>query len=114
MSTKSPNPIDKYVGGRVRMRRLMIGMSQEALANQLGLTFQQVQKYEKGTNRVGAGRLPQIAQIFDIPIGSLLAAAIATRCALGDTLPAAIVAARAFVRAKIAAGVEFAGMRIAP
>ena len=68
MSTKSPNPIDKYVGGRVRMRRLMIGMSQEALANQLGLTFQQVQKYEKGTNRISASRLQALSQILDVPV----------------------------------------------
>ena len=57
MSTKAPNPVDKYVGSRVRMRRIMLGMSQEKLGEALGLTFQQVQKYEKGTNRVGASRL---------------------------------------------------------
>jgi len=51
MSTKAPNPVDKYVGSRVRMRRIMLGMSQEKLGEALGLTFQQVQKYEKGTNR---------------------------------------------------------------
>ena len=60
MSTKAPNPVDKYVGSRVRMRRIMLGMSQEKLGEALGLTFQQVQKYEKGTNRVGASRLQQI------------------------------------------------------
>jgi transcriptional regulator with XRE-family HTH domain len=58
MAKKSPNPTDKYVGSRVRMRRLMLGMSQEKLGEKLGLTFQQVQKYEKGTNRIGASRLP--------------------------------------------------------
>ena len=52
---KSPNPVDKHVGSRVRMRRLMLDMSQEKLGSALGLTFQQVQKYEKGTNRIGAG-----------------------------------------------------------
>ena len=57
MSTKAPNPVDKYVGSRVRMRRIMLGMSQEKLGEALGLTFQQVQKYEKGTNRVGASRI---------------------------------------------------------
>ena len=57
MSAKTPNPVDKYVGSRVRMRRIMLGMSQEKLGEALGLTFQQVQKYEKGTNRVGASRL---------------------------------------------------------
>ena len=68
MSTESPNPIDTYVGGRVRMRRLMLGMSQEALANQLGLTFQQVQKYEKGTNPISASRLQALSQILDVPV----------------------------------------------
>ena len=58
---KAPNPIDKHVGSRVRMRRMMLGMSQEKLGNNLGLTFQQVQKYEKGTNRIGASRLQQIS-----------------------------------------------------
>ena len=54
---KAPNPIDKHVGSRVRMRRMMLAMSQEKLGDALGLTFQQVQKYEKGTNRIGASRL---------------------------------------------------------
>ena len=64
---KSPNPIDKHVGSRVRMRRVLIGMSQEKLGGALGLTFQQVQKYEKGTNRIGASRLQQIAGILNVP-----------------------------------------------
>jgi transcriptional regulator with XRE-family HTH domain len=71
MPKKAPNPIDKHVGSRVRMRRMMLGMSQEKLGDALGLTFQQVQKYEKGTNRVGAGRLPQIAEILGVPIAAL-------------------------------------------
>ena len=62
MAKKAPNPIDKHVGSRVRMRRMMLSMSQEKLGDALGLTFQQVQKYEKGTNRIGASRLQQIAQ----------------------------------------------------
>lgn len=65
---KSPNPIDKHVGSRVRMRRMMIGMSQERLGEALGLTFQQVQKYEKGTNRIGASRLHQIASILGVQV----------------------------------------------
>lgn len=65
---KSPNPIDKHVGSRVRMRRMMIGMSQEKLGEALGLTFQQVQKYEKGTNRIGASRLHQIASILGVQV----------------------------------------------
>jgi transcriptional regulator with XRE-family HTH domain len=64
---KSPNPIDRHVGSRVRMRRVMLGMSQEKLGDALGLTFQQVQKYEKGINRIGASRLQQISRILDVP-----------------------------------------------
>jgi transcriptional regulator with XRE-family HTH domain len=68
MAKKAPNPIDRYVGSRVRMRRMMLGMSQEKLGNALGLTFQQVQKYEKGTNRIGASRLQQISGILQVPV----------------------------------------------
>jgi len=68
MAKKAPNPIDKHVGSRVRMRRMMLGMSQEKLGNNLGLTFQQVQKYEKGTNRIGASRLQQISHILQVPV----------------------------------------------
>jgi transcriptional regulator with XRE-family HTH domain len=65
---KAPNPTDKHVGSRVRMRRMMLGMSQEKLGDALGLTFQQVQKYEKGANRIGASRLQQIAHILQVPV----------------------------------------------
>ncbi len=65
---KSPNPIDKHVGTRVRMRRMMLGMSQTALGDALGITFQQVQKYEKGTNRISASRLQQACDILQVPI----------------------------------------------
>src|SRR5262252_3300282 len=68
MASKTPDPIDKYVGSRIRMRRIMLGMSQEKLGDALGLTFQQVQKYEKGTNRIGASRLQQIAHILQVPV----------------------------------------------
>jgi transcriptional regulator with XRE-family HTH domain len=68
MGKKSPNPTDKYVGSRVRMRRMMLGMSQTTLADAIGLTFQQVQKYEKGTNRMGASRLQQIAHVLQVPV----------------------------------------------
>lgn len=64
MSIKNPKPADIYVGGRVRRARLAKGMSQEALGAAIGLTFQQVQKYEKGTNRIGSSRLVQIAAVF--------------------------------------------------
>ena len=65
---KVPNPIDKHVGSRVRMRRLLVGMSQEKLGEALGITFQQIQKYEKGANRIGASRLQQIAKILAVPV----------------------------------------------
>ena len=64
---KSPNPIDRHVGSRVRMRRMLLSMSQEKLGEALGVTFQQVQKYEKGMNRIGASRLQDIAKILDAP-----------------------------------------------
>ncbi len=66
---KQPNPVDIHVGARVRLRRTMLGMSQTALAEQLGITFQQVQKYEKGTNRMGASRLQQTASVLSVPPG---------------------------------------------
>lgn len=67
-SKKKPNPTDVHVGGRIRLRRNMLGMSQEKLGEHLGITFQQIQKYEKGTNRIGASRLEAIAEILDIPV----------------------------------------------
>ena len=68
MPMKTPNPIDRHVGGRVRMRRMMLAMSQTDLGDALGLTFQQVQKYEKGTNRVGASRLQHISHVLQVPV----------------------------------------------
>jgi transcriptional regulator with XRE-family HTH domain len=68
LAKKAPNPIDKHVGSRVRMRRMMLSMSQEKLGDALGLTFQQVQKYEKGTNRIGASRLQQISNTLQVPV----------------------------------------------
>jgi transcriptional regulator with XRE-family HTH domain len=63
-----PNPIDVHVGGRVRLRRTLLGMSQEKLAEAIGLTFQQVQKYERGANRIGSSRLFDLARILDVPV----------------------------------------------
>ena len=68
MAKKLPNPTDKHVGSRVRMRRMLLSMSQEKLGDALDLTFQQVQKYEKGTNRIGASRLHHIADILQVPV----------------------------------------------
>ena|SRR5262245_57739788 len=65
---KAPNPIDQHVGARVRMRRKMLAMSQEQLAEALGITYQQVQKCEKGANRIGASRLQQISHILQVPV----------------------------------------------
>jgi len=65
---KAPNPVDRHVGSRVRMRRVLVGLSQEKLGEALGLTFQQVQKYEKGTNRIGASRLQQMSRILGVPV----------------------------------------------
>ncbi len=68
MVGKKPNPVDQHVGSRVRLRRMLLGMSQERLGESMGLTFQQVQKYEKGVNRIGASRLFQISKILDVPV----------------------------------------------
>ncbi len=73
MQAKLPSPIDVHVGGQIRMRRKSLGMSQSALAGRLGITFQQVQKYEKGANRVGASRLQAIASILGVDVSSLFA-----------------------------------------
>ena len=75
---RKPNSADTQIGESIRAHRLILGMSQSELAKQLGVSFQQVQKYEKGTNRIGAGRLPQIAEIFDIPISTLFRGYAAT------------------------------------
>ena len=64
----SPNPIDVHVGKRLRLRRTLLGMSQERLGERLGLTFQQVQKYERGANRIGSSRLFELGQILDVPV----------------------------------------------
>jgi transcriptional regulator with XRE-family HTH domain len=74
MSVKRPDPVDIEVGHRIRIERLARGLSQTALANQLGVTFQQVQKYEKGVNRVGAGRLTKIAEVLGIEVGAFFGA----------------------------------------
>lgn len=65
----SPHPIDIHVGGRLRLRRLAVGLSQERLAKSIGITFQQIQKYERGTNRIVASRLHDLARVLNVPIG---------------------------------------------
>jgi transcriptional regulator with XRE-family HTH domain len=68
VKNKAPNSVDKHVGSRVRMRRLMLHVSQERLGDVLGITFQQVQKYEKGTNRISASRLQQMSDFLKVPV----------------------------------------------
>jgi transcriptional regulator with XRE-family HTH domain len=82
-SGKRPNPTDVYVGSRVRMRRKMLGLSQEKLGEKLGITFQQIQKYEKGTNRVGASRLQAMATALEVPVSYFFPDAVASQ---GDGL----------------------------
>jgi transcriptional regulator with XRE-family HTH domain len=91
MKTTANDAVDKHVGSRIRMRRLMLRMSQGKLADALGLTFQQVQKYEKGTNRVGASRLQHISQILHVPPEFFFEDAPGQHKADGKTPPAAYV-----------------------
>jgi transcriptional regulator with XRE-family HTH domain len=85
-----PNPIDVHVGSRVRLRRTLLGMSQEKLGEAIGLTFQQVQKYERGANRIGASRLYDLSRVLDVPVSFFFddidpeAAAAALRADGGD------------------------------
>ena len=68
LGPRSPNPVDVHVGARVRLRRKILRLSQEKLGEELGVTFQQVQKYERGSNRVGASRLWKLSQVLDVPV----------------------------------------------
>lgn len=90
---KQPNPVDIHVGGRVRLRRMMQGMSQEKLGESLGITFQQIQKYEKGTNRIGASRLQHIAQVLEVPVSFFFedAPGSSTESGFSESRPAAFV-----------------------
>lgn len=83
MTRKDPNPIDRHVGSRVRMQRMLAGVSQEKLGHALGVTFQQVQKYEKGTNRISASRLQQIANLFEVEVSLFFQGAPATASLVG-------------------------------
>jgi transcriptional regulator with XRE-family HTH domain len=90
---KQPNPVDMHVGGRVRLRRMMQGMSQEKLGESLGITFQQIQKYEKGTNRIGASRLQHIAQVLEVPVSFFFedAPGVTNEDGFAESRPAAFV-----------------------
>jgi transcriptional regulator with XRE-family HTH domain len=107
VNQRSANSVDGHVGSRVRLRRLEMGLSQEKLADQLGITFQQVQKYERGTNRIGASRLHQIALVLQVPItyffdgaseGVRGAAADASPLAQALSDPATVRLVRAFAQ----------------
>jgi transcriptional regulator with XRE-family HTH domain len=91
VAKKPPNPIDVHVGSRVRTQRRVLGMSQEKLGNALNLTFQQVQKNEKGTNRVGASRLQHLARILQVPIGHFFEGAPGQLKAKGNAPSSAFV-----------------------
>ena len=90
-----PNPVDVHVGSRVRLRRTLLGMSQEKLGEAIGLTFQQVQKYERGANRIGASRLFDLSRVLDVPVGfffdemsdDVAARSPAQRPGSGDRMP---------------------------
>lgn len=112
MTAKSPNPIDVHVGARVRMRRFLVGMSQGKLADQLGVTFQQVQKYEKGMSRISASRLQTIANVFEVPVSFFFENMVGSPPQEGEHLSEAVDASlltqdgmalnKAFVRIKSA------------
>lgn len=90
VTARSPNPIDVHVGSRVRLRRLLVGMSQDKLGDELGVTFQQVQKYERGANRIGASRLFQMARVLSVPVSFFFEGmedTTATGFAEGDQTP---------------------------
>lgn len=88
-----PSPIDTHVGSRVRLRRTLLGLSQEKLGEALGLTFQQVQKYERGVNRIGASRLFDLSRVLDVPIGFFF-----------DDMPGSTPGANSMARPRMAGG----------
>jgi transcriptional regulator with XRE-family HTH domain len=92
---RRPTTADSEVGESIRAHRLLAGMSQEDLAKKLGVSFQQVQKYEKGTNRVGAGRLPLIAEILNIPVGNFFSGSVV---GVGGAVPTKLVTDTASIR----------------
>jgi transcriptional regulator with XRE-family HTH domain len=96
--TRRPNAMDVQVGQSIRAHRLIAGMSQDELGGHLGISFQQIQKYEKGKNRVGAGRLSQIADLFDVPIDALFEAHADTARGNGRAAPVRLVPDRSTLR----------------
>ncbi len=100
ISPKRPNPVDIHVGKRVRLRRTLLGMSQTTLGDALSLTFQQVQKYENGSNRIGASRLYQISQILSVPVSYFFDEMDQLTAVANENAPAATGAARGDLVAK--------------
>jgi transcriptional regulator with XRE-family HTH domain len=109
---RNPNPIDVHVGGRIRMRRRMLGVSQEKLADALGLTFQQVQKYERGANRVSASKLYEIAAALKTPVAHFFEGLADPSMSGSDTIVAADASPEQAVQAFLMTpgGLEFAGL----
>ena len=105
IDSRSANPVDLHVGARIRMRRRLQGVSQEKLAEALGLTFQQVQKYEKGTNRIGASRLQQISRTLQVPVAFFFEGAPSVP---GTPEPTEMVPSPAYVTAFLATSDGFA------
>jgi transcriptional regulator with XRE-family HTH domain len=98
MSNRSPDPIDKQVGQAIRAHRLMAKMSQTDLADQVGVTFQQIQKYERGMNRVGAGRLSRIARVFNIDVAALFGSQTTVPRSKSSTVPVKFISDRHALR----------------
>ena len=111
MPKKQANPIDVQVGNRVRIRRMLIGMSQERLGDLLGLTFQQVQKYEKGVNRIGAGRLFEVSRILSVPV-DFFYEGLATNIPAGNDTDAATPPVMEFVSSGEGLQLSLAFMKI--
>src|SRR3982751_2009046 len=109
---KQANPIDIQVGNRVRIRRMLMGMSQERLGDLLGLTFQQVQKYEKGVNRIGAGRLYEVARILGVPIDFFYEGVAATHQGSGFAEPESAAPVMEFVSSGEGLQLSLAFMKI--
>jgi transcriptional regulator with XRE-family HTH domain len=103
---KKPTKIDEYVGSRVRLRRKLLGISQELLGDSVGVTFQQIQKYEKGTNRIGASRLAEIAACLDTPVSFFFQGADVGDAPPEETTRGCDGAERSIIRE----GVELAGL----
>jgi transcriptional regulator with XRE-family HTH domain len=87
IKSRGSDAVDKHVGERVRLRRIMLGMSQTELGSKIGVTFQQIQKYEKGTNRIGAGRLYKVAQVLDVHPSFFFEDLAKSKGRTGDAMP---------------------------